>query len=161
MSAITLPSPPADPQSPSIPCAPAEGACPGRLGVLIPFLSSDFQLLTFNFQPSYAPNSFPLNSFADHHPLNPAMSIFYKKGGGVGPSPDWTFQRCAVQIGAVLRLSGGDPDPVGTFGPPHVSTCFPLTYCPAKPFRINTHFAPSWCHLSSFRMNTSKVYQNK
>jgi chorismate dehydratase len=34
-----------------------------------------------NFQPQTY-NSFALNLFADPHPLNPALSIFYKKGGG-------------------------------------------------------------------------------
>src|SRR6266481_3331615 len=29
-------------------------------------------------------NSFTLNSFADPHPLNPELSILYKKGGGRG-----------------------------------------------------------------------------
>jgi hypothetical protein len=105
LSAISLPSPPADPQSPSIPCASVEGASPVHLGVLIPFLSSDFQLLTFNFQskiptrsgPSlspnvssklhHPPNSLRLNLFADPHPLTPIVSIFYKNSGVRGPFP--------------------------------------------------------------------------
>jgi len=34
--------------------------------------------------PHYAPKSFPLNPFADPHPLNPVASIFYKNIGGGG-----------------------------------------------------------------------------
>src|SRR5882762_3649348 len=34
--------------------------------------------------PHYPPKSFPLNSFADPHPLNPVASIFYKNIGGRG-----------------------------------------------------------------------------
>src|SRR5258708_29158823 len=41
-----------------------------------------FQLLTFNFQPSFPSNSFPHNSLSDPHPLNPVASIFYKNSGG-------------------------------------------------------------------------------
>ncbi len=37
-------------------------------------------------RPACARNSFPLNSFADPHPLTPVASIFYKKGGGVTTS---------------------------------------------------------------------------
>jgi hypothetical protein len=33
---------------------------------------------------------------------------------------------------------------------------FPLSTCPTKPFRINSHFAQFWRHLSSFRINTFK-----
>ena len=43
-----------------------------------------FQLLTFNFQPSFPSNSFPHNSLSDPHPLNPVTSIFYKNSGGSG-----------------------------------------------------------------------------
>ena len=55
----------------------------------------------FNFQPSnlqtfqrFAPNSFPHNSLSDPHPLNPAVSILYKKwrgrGGRLPSRPDAT-----------------------------------------------------------------------
>src|SRR5260370_32823670 len=35
-----------------------------------------------------SPNSFPLNSFADPHPLNLYATIFYKNGGGGGGALD-------------------------------------------------------------------------
>src|SRR5258708_22646729 len=51
-----------------------------------------FQLLTFNFQPSFPSNSFPHNSLSDSHPLNPVASIFYKNSGGSGvPSSVFIF----------------------------------------------------------------------
>jgi len=37
-----------------------------------------------NIQARFAPNFFPLNSFADPHPLNPVTSILYKNIGGQG-----------------------------------------------------------------------------
>ena len=46
-------------------------------------LPFDFQLSTVNLFPS---NSFPLNPFADPHPLNPVASILYKNIGGQGVS---------------------------------------------------------------------------
>src|SRR5713101_9978692 len=36
---------------------------------------------------SFAPKSFPLNSFADPHPLSPVASILYKNIGGQGAPP--------------------------------------------------------------------------
>jgi hypothetical protein len=68
-------------------CVLSVGACPDLLGALDSF----FSFLFFNFQPSnlqtfqrFASNSFPHNLLSDPHPLNPAVSIFYKKGGGGG-----------------------------------------------------------------------------
>jgi hypothetical protein len=46
------------------------------------FVFLNFQLLTLNVQPSLASNSFPHNSLSDPHPLNPVVSILYKKQGG-------------------------------------------------------------------------------
>src|SRR5260370_3078865 len=37
-----------------------------------------------NVQTNFTPNSFPLNPFADPHPLTPVASIFYKNIGGGG-----------------------------------------------------------------------------
>jgi hypothetical protein len=48
------------------------------------FVFLNFQLLTLNVQPSLASNSFPHNSLSDPHPLNPVVSILYKKQGGRG-----------------------------------------------------------------------------
>src|SRR6266446_3030007 len=40
------------------------------------------------YRSACAPNSLPLNLFADPHPLTPVASIFYKNGRGEGvPSP--------------------------------------------------------------------------
>ncbi len=150
MSAISLPSPPADPQSPSIPCASVEGASPVHLGVLIPFLSSDFQLLAFNFQskiptrsgpslsPNFSsklhhlPNSFPLNPFADPHPLNLVPSILYKNMGGAGRrSVVQTFRHADVShLHKSFRCN--------TYRPPR-KCCKQTTYGPPKPFRCNTY----------------------
>jgi hypothetical protein len=47
------------------------------------------------FRRADVPKSLPFNLFADPHPLNPAPSIFYKKGGGGGVRSAF---RCAVCI---------------------------------------------------------------
>ncbi len=39
-----------------------------------------------NVLTNFIPKSFPLNLFADPHPLNPIASILYKNRGGRGPS---------------------------------------------------------------------------
>src|SRR6266446_1640834 len=39
-----------------------------------------------NVLTNFIPKSFPLNLFADPHPLNPIASILYKNGVGRGPS---------------------------------------------------------------------------
>ncbi len=54
------------------------------LGCSFSFVFFIFQLLTFNFQPSFPSNSFPHNSLSDPHPLNPVVSILYKNRGGRG-----------------------------------------------------------------------------
>ena len=49
------------------------------------FLFFNFRLSTFNFGLSSSRNSFPHNSLSDPQPLNPVLSILYKKrGGGAG-----------------------------------------------------------------------------
>ena len=48
------------------------------------FVFLNFELLTLNVQPSLASNSFPHNSLSDPHPLNPVVSILYKKQGEGG-----------------------------------------------------------------------------
>src|SRR6266478_2998282 len=40
-----------------------------------------------NVLTNFIPKSFPLNLFADPHPLNPIASILKKTRGGGGPSP--------------------------------------------------------------------------
>src|SRR6266851_845682 len=47
--------------------------------------------------PHYPPKPFPLNLFADPHPLNPVLSIFYENTGGKGPSFSATFQPYEAQ----------------------------------------------------------------
>jgi hypothetical protein len=60
-------------EAPSVP-----GVYPDLVEALIPAVFFDFQLLTFNFQPSnlqtfkrLRASSFPFISFADPHPLSP------------------------------------------------------------------------------------------
>ena len=52
----------------------------------------------------YVPNSFALYLFADPHHLNPAVSIFYKKGGGGPP----TFKIPSLELSS---LSPATPSP--------------------------------------------------
>jgi hypothetical protein len=77
---------------------------PGGMGVFLPFWNAPFasrifyksiggqatvSLRPFDFKLStvnlFTPNSFPLNLFANPHPLTPVASIFYKTSGGGGP----------------------------------------------------------------------------
>ena len=70
--------PPAPPFSVSGVCH----ACPERLGDLVGALDPIF--LSPVRPPHYPPNSHGIISFADPHPLNPVVSIFYKNIGGQG-----------------------------------------------------------------------------
>ena len=70
--------PPAPPFSVSGVCH----ACPERLGDLVGALDPIF--LSPVRPPDYPPNSHGIISFADPHPLNPVVSIFYKNIGGQG-----------------------------------------------------------------------------
>ena len=65
-------------------------------------------------RPACARNSFPLNLFADPYPLNPVVSIFYKKAGGRGN----------------LLVSSEAPQPA-------------QFRCDVSPFRINTYRVPT------------------
>src|SRR5216683_3341642 len=65
-------------------------------------------------RPACARNSFPLNLFADPYPLNPVVSIFYKKAGGRGN----------------LLVSSEAPQPA-------------QFRCNVSPFRINTYRVPT------------------
>src|SRR5437660_2182231 len=53
------------------------------------FLFFNFRLSTFNFGLSSSRNSFPHNSLSDPQPLNPVLSILYKKGGGWATGEVW------------------------------------------------------------------------
>ena len=79
-------------------------------------LSSSFFSLsnTDLYRSACAPNSLPLNLFADPHPLTPVASIFYKNGGGEGVSSS----RAARPNAAQFR-------------------------CDVSPFRINTYRVPT------------------
>ena len=68
--------PPAPPFSVSGVCH----ACPERLGDLVGALDPIF--LSPVPPPRYRHNSFPLNLFADPHPVNPVVSYRYKTRGG-------------------------------------------------------------------------------
>ncbi len=70
--------PPAPPFSVSGVCH----ACPERLGDLVGALDPIF--LSLVRPPHYPPNSHGIIPFADPHPLNPVVSIFYKNIGGQG-----------------------------------------------------------------------------
>src|SRR5712692_6268079 len=61
---------------PPAPPFSVSGACPGLVGALNPIFPSPVPLR------HYPPNSFPLNLFADPHPLNPVVSYLYKTSGG-------------------------------------------------------------------------------
>ncbi len=51
--------------------------------------------------PHYPPKSLPLNLFADPHPLNPVVPIFYKNMGGEGCyRPLWSY----LVTGTLTRL---------------------------------------------------------
>jgi hypothetical protein len=73
LSATSASSQPTTPH-PSAPPFSLSGTYHGLVGA--PILPSPV--------PHYPPNSFPLNLFADPHPLNPVVSIFYKNIGGRG-----------------------------------------------------------------------------
>src|SRR5712664_951123 len=84
--------------------------------------------------PVLLPNSFPLNSFADPHPLNPVASILYENmgGGGAGSpfllliSKPLTSQNCLKSFVCI------------TYGSPR-KCCKQKTYGQAKSFRCNTY----------------------
>src|SRR5712692_7930654 len=84
--------------------------------------------------PVLLPNFFPLNSFADPHPLNPVASILYENmggGGAVSPfqlliSKPLTSQKCLKSFRC------------NTYGSPR-KCCKQKTYRLAKPFRCNTY----------------------
>ena len=84
--------------------------------------------------PVLLPNSFPLNSFADPHPLNPVASILYENmggGGAVSPfqlliSKPLTSQNCFKSFSC------------NTYASPR-KCCKQKTYGLAKPFRCNTY----------------------
>src|SRR5712692_804626 len=100
-----------------------------------------------NIQTSFAPKSFPLNLFADPHPLAAVASIFYKNIGGRGAStfPARKAQKpvahlllfsitCAMPLAQLLSFDNDTFSwevwgmmhffDVWTFRPADVSTCF-------------------------------------
>ncbi len=105
----------------------------------LPLPARLFNVQTFrhsNVLTTFTPNSFPLNSLADPHPLNPVASILYKKGGGRG-----------AFLG--FQLSTVQPSNIPTWLDPKLFTCNtyePLrkcckqkTYSETKSFRCNTY----------------------
>src|SRR5712692_7488707 len=84
--------------------------------------------------PMLLPNSFPLNSFADPHPLNLVASILYENmGRGGAPSPfqlptskPQTSQNCFKSFSC------------NTYGSPR-KCCKQKIHVLAKPFRCNTY----------------------
>ena len=84
--------------------------------------------------PVLLPNSFPLNSFADPHPLNLVASILYENmGRGGAPSSfqlptskTLTSQNCFKSFSS------------NTYGSPR-KCCKQKTYGLSKPFRCNTY----------------------
>jgi len=83
---------------------------------------------------SFAPNSFPLNLFADPHPLTPVPSIFYENSGGAGGTS--TFRSQAVTFSPTLRPHKSFN--CNTYRPPR-KCCKRKTYGLAKSFRCNTY----------------------
>jgi hypothetical protein len=59
-------------------------------------------------------NSFPVNSFADPHPLSPLESYCFKKGGGRGAPLGLRLSNVRPPVEAALPFGFGDPDLVGT-----------------------------------------------
>jgi hypothetical protein len=69
-------------------------------------LGCSFSFVFLNLQPSNMqtlkrsyPNSFPHNLLSDPHPVNPALSIFYKNIGGEGPA-SVADSACPDRVGA-------------------------------------------------------------
>jgi hypothetical protein len=80
---------------------------------------------------SCAPKSLPFNLFADPHPLNPVVSIFYRKhGGGAYPA--------TVEDTPYHSLKSFS---CNTYEPPR-KCCKQKTYDQPKPFRCNTYKKP-------------------
>ena len=86
-------------------------------------------------------NSFSHNLLSDPHPLNPVVSIFYKKGGGEG-APVRRFQRSHVQ--AFGRSDAHVPRPLEST----------LTQ---RPTSVDSK--PLTTHTKSFISNTYKKYR--
>jgi hypothetical protein len=74
-----------------------------------------------DFQTSFTPNSFPLNSFADPHPINPVASIFYKNIVGQGASSFQSSSRifCPPKSFTIRRSRTPLPQPLYN---PHLQT---------------------------------------
>jgi hypothetical protein len=82
-------------------------------------------------------NSFSHNLLSDPHPLNPFVSIFYKKGGGEG-APVRRFQRSHVQ--AFARSVAHVPRPLeSTLTQPPTSVDSKLLTTNTKSFISNTY----------------------
>src|SRR6266478_4973292 len=93
-------------------------------------------------QTSFTPKSLPFNLFADHHPLTPVTSIFYKNAGGRGHS---------------RRFLSPKAFSCNTYGSPR-KCCKQKTYSRAKPFRCNTYKKQGGYILQAKRLSPSAPF---